>query len=377
MRARPAALIDRAKTLGAELWQEFRAPARARERALEEAEAVLSVLLAIVLAHAMGAEHIGWAAFSGYMVLRARLAESLARGGLRIAGTALGAAAGFAASSVLGQSLPGLSAALALVGGVTLYGALTQERGLAWLFAGVTFSMVVLDSLVQPFEDVTRFAATRVLEVAAGTIASLAVGALSALTLRPRILPPAPDAIAAPRQRIGWHREAALHSLQAAVAFALAPLLVAEMGERGVSQAVTTIAAVMLVPLASLGNVGGVGGAGGGVTARLLQRFAGCLAGAGVAALALLLTQHHLLAMLLCVGLVVAVGRHVENSGKRFAYAGTQFAIAFLVVFVPDSYTAMSAEPGLQRLAGIVAGIALLQVVRIVFGSLVRLRAQA
>ena len=366
---RPGDLIRSGKALGCELLREFRAPERGPQRALEEAEAVLSVLLAIVLAHAMGADHVGWAAFSGYMVLRARLSESLTRGSLRVLGTALGAAAGWATASHLGHSLPALSAVLACVGGITLYGALTRPRSHAWLFTGVTFSMVVLDALVQPFEDLTRFAATRVIEVVAGTIASLVVGGLSSWTLRRRILPPAPAAAARPAEIVRWHREAALHALQAAAAFALAPFLVSELGERGVSQAVTTIAAVMMVPLSSLSTDREL------VSTRVWLRFAGCLVGAGAAALALLVSHHNLAAMLLCICIAVAVGRHVENSGKRFAYAGTQFAVAFLVVFVPDSLAALSMEPGLQRLAGIVAGIVLLQAVRVLFGSVRRARA--
>jgi uncharacterized membrane protein YccC len=60
-------------------------------RLVDELECVLSVLLAIVIAHLVGARNISWAAFSGYMVMRGHVADSLLRGTLRILGTAFGA----------------------------------------------------------------------------------------------------------------------------------------------------------------------------------------------------------------------------------------------------------------------------------------------
>lgn len=56
-------------------------------RRLDIVEHVLSVLLAIQVAHMLGAANINWAAFTRYMVLRGHLADTLARGVLRIAGT--------------------------------------------------------------------------------------------------------------------------------------------------------------------------------------------------------------------------------------------------------------------------------------------------
>ena len=48
-------------------------------------------------------------------------------------------------------------------------------------------------------------------------------------------------------------------------------------------------------------------------------------------------------ALLLTVAGVV-IGRHIENSRTGGTYIGTQFAIAFLFVLVPDSYRAVDAE---------------------------------
>jgi uncharacterized membrane protein YccC len=52
------------------------------------------VLLAVTVANVLRLDDLSWAAFSGYMVMRADLAESVSRGLMRIAGTVAGAAVG-------------------------------------------------------------------------------------------------------------------------------------------------------------------------------------------------------------------------------------------------------------------------------------------
>src|ERR1700756_3353425 len=91
-------------------------------RMVDELECVASVLLAIAFGHLAGAQNISWAAFSGYMVMRGHVAESLLRGTLRIVGTALGAGLALALPPFVGASAAGAAAALAAVGGISLYG---------------------------------------------------------------------------------------------------------------------------------------------------------------------------------------------------------------------------------------------------------------
>src|SRR5262249_54968568 len=83
-------------TVIASVREQFAAEVRAflapGPRMVDEIECVLSVALAIVLGHLIGAQNISWAAFSGYMVMRGHVSESFRRGVLRILGTAAGAA---------------------------------------------------------------------------------------------------------------------------------------------------------------------------------------------------------------------------------------------------------------------------------------------
>ena len=340
-----------------ELLRELRDPQRLKPRLLDEVETVLSVLLAIVFAHLLHAQNVGWAAFSGYMVMRSRLQASTTRGLLRILGTVSGALLGWAAVAGLSHQplLQGLM--LAVFCASTLYCALTRTRSYAWLFTCLTFAMVILDTQADPSEA-TEFVLTRILEVCAGTVACLLVGAISSLTLRPRILGPAAEA-PRPVAVSGWRGDAARHSLQAALALVALPWLSHWLAGPTLSQAAVTMLAVMMVPLSSLAKGPGV------ISKRIVHRFVGCLCGAVVAAAALLLCQGQPIAVtvLLCLGIML--GRHLENSGGPLAYVGTQFTLVYLVVFVPDSYANPVLTPGLERLAGIMLGVVLLQVVRL------------
>ena len=113
-------------------------------RLLDDAESVASVLLAITLAHLLGARNVCWAAFSGYMVMRGHVADSVTRGALRIVGTAAGAGLALLLVPWAARPWPVAALAAAGVGGLTLYGALTGRRAYAWLFVGLTFEMVLL-----------------------------------------------------------------------------------------------------------------------------------------------------------------------------------------------------------------------------------------
>ena len=62
--------------------------------------------------------------------------------------------------------------------------------------------------------------------------------------------------------------------------------------------------------------------------------------------------------------LLVVIGRHIENGKHGIDYVGTQFVLAFLVVSVPDTYEALHLSVGVERVAGVLLGIVLLEPVR-------------
>ncbi len=321
-------------------------------RLVDEIECVLSVLLAIVLAHLVGAQNISWAALSGYMVTRSHVADSLLRGTLRIIGTAFGAGLSLITVPAIENVWPLCSLAGAAVGGAALYGAMTSRRSYAWLFTGLTFEMVLLDKLGHPNLAVTAFAATRMLEVGSGTAASIIISTLSALTARRRW----PGVRTPPPQQIGWQPLAFRHAGEAAIALAFLPPLAVLLGIRETAQGAISIMAVMMVPISSLGVSGLMP-----VSRKLAERIVGCLAGAAPAALVLFLAHGDPVVMIVGTAAGVLIGRHIENGSHSHVYVGTQFTLAILVTLVPDNYTDAAIAPSLDRLLGILIGMALIE----------------
>lgn len=325
------------------------------ERIVDLCECIASVTLAILLARAIGAANISWAAVAGYMVMRGTVGETLLRGTLRIAGTVAGGLLALLLAPLAFSgpfSAPSATALLLLlVGTLSLYTAMTARRSYAWLFFGLTFAMAILDHVGNPAIPIRSFVQTRVLETAAGTVACIFVSAVSARSLRRRW----PGTPAVSERGQGWRPEAFRHALECGVALAILCLLTFRFGWPGPAQAAITIMAVMMIPVNKVGRSGLIP-----VSTRLLHRLIGCVAGAGFAGL-FLLAGHDSAAVLLPATLLgVALGRLVENGVPQWRYAGIQFTIAVLVTLVPDDYAHAAATPAVERLAGILIGMAIL-----------------
>ena len=328
---------------------------------LDEFECVTSILLAILLAHLIGAKAVSWAAFTGFVLMRGHVSQTLLRGLMRVAGTALGGALALLIVPFAAHSIPLAALSAGIVGAVGLWGMLTAKRGYAWLLFGLTFEMILLDKIENPGLDTIDFFRTRLLEVAAGTIACVAVSLLSTLTVRRRW----PAVPAPPAVRIGWHAGAARHAAQAGLTLALIPILHALFPIPELQQAGVTVMAVMIVPISSLGK-GGLAP----VTRRLMHRAIGCFGGGLFAAVVLFAAQGAapLLIAGTCLGIIVS--RHIENGG-RHPYIGLQFALVILVTLVPDNYADAAIAPAMHRLASIIIGMALLEPVLLIWHIIV------
>lgn len=325
---------------------------RVGPRTVDAGECVASVLLAILVAHAIGGSNVAWAAFAGYMVMRGHASETVLRGLLRIVGTVAGGLLALGLAPLVATSWLGSAIAMMAVGTLSLYRALTARRAYAWLFFGLTFAMVLLDKIETPATALDRFVLTRILETVAGTLSCMAVSIVSTLTVRRRW--PAPATPAPPVAL--WHPAAFRHAAQAGVALALLIGVAHALALPALAQSAVGVMAVMLVPVQGLGASGLVP-----VSVRLAQRFVGCLAGAALAAACLFAAQGH--AAILVAGTVtgVATGRMIENGPHRYRYVGTQFTLAVLVMLVPDSYADGDVLPGIERLVAVLIGMAILE----------------
>lgn len=351
----PSQALSEFKQLLRDLAGDLRQFGRDRRRLVDELETLASVLLAILLGHLAGVQHVGWAAFSGYIVMRSNVRDSFARGCLRVLGTCIGAGGALLVLRHLQLSVYEQAVLLGIVGSTTLYLTLVGRYGYAWLLGGLTYAMVILASL-QLHSQIERYAWSRLLEVALGTAACVLVSALSTYAIRARWWPEAPATVAsAPNARPLWQPAALRHALQGGLALALLALGAMWKLEVDISQAAITILAVMVVPLDGLSNASKA------VSKRLLHRMLGCLLGGGLAAILLLVSQENLWLTLSGVALGVLIGRHIENGPLGIGYLGMQFALAFLVVMVPDHYDHIDPVAGMERLGGILLGFLVLE----------------
>ncbi|MCT2399653.1 aluminum activated malate transporter family protein [Novosphingobium mangrovi (ex Huang et al. 2023)] len=331
---------------------ELRAMATPGPRMADTAACVISVLLAIVLAQFAGARMVSWAAVSALVLLKSDALETLTRGVMRMIGTAAGATLALVAVPLAVHSMIVASLSAAVIGALGLYGMLTGRRAYAWLLFGLTFEIVLFDKLSYPHIDTIELARTRFVEVAAGTIACVAVSLGAALLSGSGWLAnrkQRPD-------RMRWNAQAARHAAQAGLALALLPPVYDLTRLPELSGAAITIIAVMIVPVAGLGRSGLVP-----VSRRLLHRAIGCIAG-GMLAISVLLLADGSPAVIIAgtvVGLVI--GRHLETGGSATNYVGLQFSIALLMALVPDTYGEMDPGLAVDRLIGIMVGMALME----------------
>ena len=163
-----ADLIDALRPIPAGLFRDIGTLTLHGAGAREPLKAVLSVLLAVTLADALELDDLSWAAFSGYMVMRADASEATQRGLMRIAGTLSGAAFGVALAPVIADQPALLVVSLFIATWIGSFGSLESRYSYAWVFFGITAGLVMTEALAAP-DNVLHFAGTRVAENVVGT----------------------------------------------------------------------------------------------------------------------------------------------------------------------------------------------------------------
>src|ERR1700691_5842907 len=143
-------LLDALRPIPGAFVRELQALTCHGPRAREPLKAVLSVLLAVIVATILRLDDLSWAAFSGYMVMRADIAESFPRGLMRTAGTVGGALVGLLLAPTVADTPALLMLGLFLVCWIGTFQALTSRYSYAWLFFGLTAGMVMTESLAAP-----------------------------------------------------------------------------------------------------------------------------------------------------------------------------------------------------------------------------------
>lgn len=328
----------------------------------------VSVVLAVLAAHALGLHDSWWAAISAFVVVQGGFGQSLYKAVLRVAGTVLGAALGLLLGPLVAPYPVLMTALLCGATWLGLFAALVHRHSYAWVLALVMFIVIVLEAL-HPDADLRSAATELVSNIALGALAAVAVagiaeiGPVGAALARDHAVP----GFLTPR--LGRltdgpvdFRSAARHALQAVVAVGVLSVVVWRWDLGALAQGMATTIAVLVVPLDThAGNPHAI------VLQRMLHRFLGCLL-AGLAALALLpVIGGHPILCFSALFLGVLAGTSAQARFPDAGYVAVQFTVAFIMVFVQDQGWTVDLRPALLRLAGIATGIATLYAVFLAF----------
>jgi uncharacterized membrane protein YccC len=366
--------LEIARALGTE----FRSLEPHGPRGTQALAAALSVAVAALAALVLHSDEPWWAAVSAWMVTRSSLAAALSRGVMRIVGSIVGAAI---AVIVLGwfvyQPLP-FCLCLFLLASVGLFGFAKSHHGYAWLILAITGNLVMLIALDQP-QTAFTIAVNRIADVTIGTTSALLVTLL---------LPALPDSPSAPiassfttlplrfwsrrhaRQFELWLREnlpLILHACRGGLTVMVLPLLLNWLAPLGSSTLAVTAVAVMAIPTTAVREPDGRT-----VVQRGVHRLVGCAIGAllGLVCLHWVGSNFPLWLLLLMAG--VWFNSQIQSGSTGISYVGIQGGLAFLLSMVQGQGPPLSPIPGIDRFAGIIAGLSVLLVITMII-SLFRL----
>jgi len=348
---------------------------------------VLSVTLSVAVAHLLDCDDKWWVAISAFMVMRSGWSDSVQRGVHRVVGTICGALLGYwIAPWSTGHPL-GFVVVLCVATWAGMFASLIFSYGYGWTLMTVTFVMIFFEGF-RNTTTLSHFAISRVIDVVVGTLTCVAVAAVFDPVVRDFVrralgrstasaaaasaaatsatadfatadFATAPSAAQKPDQTVvsPQYGAGALLASQAAIAVVLLSLLAIYLHLSIFPQAMVSVIAVLIVPLQAAPDA--ISSA---VTTRMMHRFLGCLL-AGLLAFALL----HIAGpypgwRLIMLAGGVWLGSYVQ-AGTRTSYIGTQFTVAFIMVFVQDHPWVSDLGLAFERLMGIITGIAVLALV--------------
>ena len=319
-------------------------------RAHRATMAAAAVALAVPIGCAMNLPDVWWAAISAVISTMPTRPASVEKGLLRLVGTAAGASLAYALIGWIAYDHVACCLALFAVSSIGLLGMAVSPHGYAWMFLGVTFTLVVLVSLNDPAQAFS-VAIYRTLEVCVGITCAILVATLLA--------PDANAVGATPAAPPGWHDlfgaqwPAVTYALRSGIVIAAMPVIWNTLYLPGVVTMAVTVAAVMAVPQLPGHTLDDPAR----LTAKAAYRLLGCFVG-GIAGLAVIVLSPTVLVLwlaLLCCGVWFFVW--LQDSPTGAGYVGTQAAVVYIVTLVQGEGPPLSILPGIDRFAGIVFGV--------------------
>jgi len=354
-----------AGALGTELRSlELRGP-----RGMEAAGAAMSVTLATLAAFVLHSDEPWWAAISAWMVTRSTLAGALSRGAMRVIGSAAGAGIAVIVLGLFAYDPLPFCLCLFAMAWMGLFGFAKSPHGYTWLISAITGNLVMLMALEQP-QTAFTIAVNRFADVTIGTTAALLVTFLlpalaatpnSSAASSPSVLPPIFWSRRNARQFEQWLREnwpVILHACRGGLTVMSLPLLLNWLAPLGSSTLAVTAVAVMAVPTTAVLEPDA-----GTVVQRALYRLLGCALGVLFGLFCLYRVGSDFAIWLLMLMAGVWLSSQIQSGATGIGYVGTQAGIAFLLSMIQGQGPPLSPIPGLDRFAGIMAGLSVLLVI--------------
>lgn len=331
--------------------------------------ASLSVALAVFLALILHSDEPWWAAISAWMMSGISLADALPKGVMRILGSIAGATIAVIVLGLFAYDPLAFCLCLFIIAWVGLFCFAKSRHGYAWMIAAITGNLVMLIALDQP-QTAFTIAVNRVADVTIGTAATLLVtyllpalpaAASSTAAGTPSVLPLFFWSRRHTREFERWLREnwpLVLHACRGGLTVMVLPLLLNWLAPLGSSQLAVTSVAVMAIPTTAILEPDGRT-----VVQRAVQRLVGCALGALLGLICLYWVGQNLLVWLLLLIGGVWLTSQIQSGNTGISYVGIQAGFAFLLSMIQGQGPPLSPTPGLDRFAGIMAGLSVLLII--------------
>jgi uncharacterized membrane protein YccC len=297
-------------------------------------------LFATLIAIAANLDQPYWAAITAYMVANVDPSALATKAVLRVAGTVVGCVLGYAVGIMI-EGFPVLQALVMFVtAAVGTYWRFRSRYSYAWILGAVSILMLIATSITEPTE-LHDFAWYRFYEILTGVVVA---------TLFSFAFTPPAHLRLAPAVVTVSHEVARHQALSAGVSIVLIAWLWSVFNLPSLLQVMITSLVVVSADIA-------------GTRLRGLQRIMGCILGGCLGLLVIIIDAANFWwwAFALTAGVFLAGRLHL--SPHPHAYVGTQAGLAFLVTLINGSGPPDSIEAPINRLTGIVIGVAIMTIV--------------
>ncbi len=306
-----------------------------------------SVTLAVLTGALLGLPDLWWAAISAWIVANPDFGALWRKLAMRIAGTAAGLLIGLNVALLTEGYPPFQALVLFAAGGIGTYQRFSHRYGYGWFYAALTISMMIAVSITAP-NTLFSFAQFRFIEIVLGVGVTAFVHALA----RPQYFSAAP--LAAPRSSDPGLVQVGL----------VGGFSVVGMTALWSTFDIPALPQTLISTLALLDRDYAT------IRVRARQRFLGCLLGAVLGLLCLLLQFNALGPYLAVLFAGIFYFSRLHHSGGPQAYIGTQGGVAFITAMVTGGGPPASVIPALNRLAGVFVGVAMMLAVSVVLAAL-------